>query len=70
MLIARFMESHGGVTAAAERALEVLTAGGVAEAGVVGLVDDEAEMLRPIAAPRLPSGLALRHQLTGDLDGA
>ena len=54
LLIARFMESHGGVTAAAERALEVLTAGGVAEAGVVGLVDDEAEMLRPIAALGYP----------------
>ena len=53
-LISDLSASPSGIEATAERALQVLTAGGVAQAGLVALADDGAEEMRPIASLGYP----------------
>jgi signal transduction histidine kinase len=53
-LISDLSASPSGIEATAERALHVLIAGGVAQAGLVALADDGAERMRPIATVGYP----------------
>jgi len=57
-LISDLSASPSGIEATAQRALSVLTAGGVAQAGLVALADDGAEDMRPIATLGYPDGWA------------
>ena len=53
-LISDLSASPNGIEATAERALQVLTAGGVALAGLVALADEGTEEMRPIATLGYP----------------
>lgn len=53
-LISDLSASPIGIEATAERALQVLTSGGFAQAGLIALADDGAEEMRPIASLGYP----------------
>jgi len=57
-LISDLSASPSGIQATAERALTVLTAGGVAQAGIVALAGDGAEEMYPVATLGYPDGWA------------